>query len=487
MAHTIRMLCLVLAALTSPAHSYPLINNCPSFCLCDLYVGNLTIFCTQPQLTSLFVLPPIATHPSMTRAQNLLLSHAYLNSFPLNTCQFSETLLYLDLSSNFINAPVTFSTFNCLRRLQLLNISNNLIQTLNEASFDYLNSLKVLDLRNNRISSLSVDLFYFKLPNLTTLILRNNLIIDLDVWFLFMPNINIVDLSFNQIRRLVNAKGWNPFLTTPYAQPLKTSVVDVRFNKLTAFDDQTLKLYSVCTQETFNIFISLFSRLLLDNNPLSCSCSASYNLLTFFKAYSQNYVLSSLNQLYLARCASEEYAGLSIFSFASPSSCTSSGQLFFGKNCGYQPTTTTTTRQSTTAIISTTSSQTKNVRVSESNSMVEVELLNGTRAEETFSPPELPSFVGSSEQTKSSVWWILVAIAFLGGLVLILSSICCCVHSGGVLALLFSACPIFYKLCPCKSEARRDQVYDVFISFNKSNEKWVRNQLLPYIKSKNHL
>ena len=52
-----------------------------------------------------------------------------------------------------------------------------------------------------------------------------------------------------------------------------------------------------------------------------------------------------------------------------------------------------------------------------------------------------------------------------------------------ILAVIFDCIPYFYSCCPCKSGAVRNKEYDLFISYNKTTEKWVRSTLVPFIQS----
>ena len=76
-----------------------------------------------------------------------------------------------------------------------------------------------------------------------------------------------------------------------------------------------------------------------------------------------------------------------------------------------------------------------------------------------------------------------MVIGFLGALVLFLLLLYC-ICPIEILAVLFDCIPFFYSCCPCKSGQVRNKEYDLFISYNQSeNENWVRKSLVPYIQS----
>jgi Leucine-rich repeat (LRR) protein len=169
--HWLRITSLLIVLISNfyfPSYGYYFSRECPNYCTCDLNLYNLTIQCSQPQVRDIFLLPTFGSNQALARTETLILRNTYVKSVPINLCSY-EALTYLDLSSNFINEQINLNTFNCLRKLKYLNISNNLISDLDASSFDFLNDLEILDLRNNRLKAIPSDLFYFKLPNLTHL------------------------------------------------------------------------------------------------------------------------------------------------------------------------------------------------------------------------------------------------------------------------------------------------------------------------------
>jgi len=75
-----------------------------------------------------------------------------------------------------------------------------------------------------------------------------------------------------------------------------------------------------------------------------------------------------------------------------------------------------------------------------------------------------------------------IVIGFLGLFFLILA-LFYCLCPIEILACLFDCCPCLYSWCPCKSGAVTNKYYDVFVCYNKSSEKWIKNQLVPFFQT----
>ena len=117
-----------------------------------------------------------------------------------------ENLEKLDLSDNFANYISTFF-FSSFSRLKVLNLSSNFIGNMmgkgnQSLIFDNLTSLEVLDLSLNEIHSLPEDIFR-GLTSLKTLRLSHNtLYLDMPLRVNHMKNLELIDLTDNQIRWL---------------------------------------------------------------------------------------------------------------------------------------------------------------------------------------------------------------------------------------------------------------------------------------------
>ncbi|KAE8632841.1 hypothetical protein XENTR_v10001691 [Xenopus tropicalis] len=80
--------------------------------------------------------------------------------------------------SNITSLPANY--FCVLNKVELLNLSHNSIQTINQSSFECLKQLKILDLSNNKLSCFPSNI---KLPfkTLEALYLHNNNLTSLDI------------------------------------------------------------------------------------------------------------------------------------------------------------------------------------------------------------------------------------------------------------------------------------------------------------------
>ncbi len=75
-----------------------------------------------------------------------------------------------------------------------------------------------------------------------------------------------------------------------------------------------------------------------------------------------------------------------------------------------------------------------------------------------------------------------IVIGFLG-LFFLFMLLFYCLCPIEILACLFDCWPCLYNFCPCKSGAVTNKYYDVFVSYNRSSEKWVKNQLVPFFQT----
>jgi hypothetical protein len=439
-------------------HGQTFTNGCPNLCTC-LYTSNvLVIKCSGPQNNFNFLLPDTTTQPSLATITSLVIKNSNLNQFPSNLCTYARTLLIIDMSFNIISQDITSSTFSCLTSLQFLNLSSNSIVNIQSNSFDSLNNLVVLDLSYNQITYIPPSLFYQKLPSLTTLWLKYNSLTELDIWFVFLKSINYLDLSYNKISKFVNTIGFSTN-SNPQDQIMMAQIVDFRHNLITKFDDSVLALYSVCNINAFAYFLRLLQKMRIDTNPLDCSCS-SYNMLSFYQTYitiPNNPLIS--DNIFLPKCATPSiYAGRSIYSFTSISTCSSS--LSFNNVC---PTTTRTTTTTTTQANGITLPQ--NVAIN----TPQLQLADdGSGVLKTIS--------------RSGAWIAGIVVGFFGALVLFLLLLYC-ICPVEILAVTFECIPFFYSCCPCKSGVKRTKEYDLFISYNETTEKWVRKVLIPFIQA----
>lgn len=424
-------------------------TQCPQYCTCDFTKNILTLTCSQ--YSSSFSLPSAPSVPDLSSTLSIIAKFNYLLSLPANLCQFQSSLRILDLSSNLINSSITASSFNCLLNLEFLNVSINSLNTIDPNAFILMSSLLVLDLSYNKITFLPATLFTGnKLQKLKYLYLNNNLLKDIDVWFFYLKSIIKIDLSNNQITQFRNRINWSPTTITS-TQLSNATIVDLRYNYLARFDDSILTSYGLCTAQDLSYFFYLMNVVRIDQNPLNCSCS-SYNMLMFYQTLLSSQSIALSSNLFKATCLyPSQYIGLSIFNFTSPDSC-SSISTPLANSC--QITT-------TPATLSTESIQNPN----------NPELLLGSQPFQPVSP-----YLNDGQIAG-------VVIGFVGA-VLLLIILLYCLCPTEILACLFGIFPAFYRVCPCKSGVISHKYYDVFISYNKSSENWIREKLLPFMRSK---
>ncbi|CAF0785744.1 unnamed protein product [Brachionus calyciflorus] len=427
------------------ANALVFLNECDSNCVCDSNKENLTILCYIP-FNRNFQLPNIFNLTINTT--RITVANSFLLNYPQNTCIYSNKLKILDLSHNNISHNLTNTHFDCLINLEYLDLSYNSISIITENSFTNLTNLKELDLSYNLIQQIPTRLFYYRLPNLTFLSLKRNQIKELDVWMLFLKSINQIDLSFNQISKFTNEIEWNINSVASYSVLANMDFIDLRFNNLTSFDDDILRLYSICTSNDFANFLNLFNKLIMDDNYFNCNCLKSYNLLRFFQSYITRYTITGTNYIFFQKCSSpSEFMNKNLFSFIEPFTCENVSLEFSSDNCGITPTT-----------LSNLINIPQNLLDEPDTNLTQINI-------DYFNDAQIAGYIIG-----------IIGILFM----FILLIYCLCPIE--TLALCFNCIPFFYSVCPCKSGVKREKEFDLFISYNRSNENWVRNQLIPFIR-----
>jgi hypothetical protein len=475
-------ICLLSSTIITKAY---LLNstNCPQFCICELTINALTINCNRAQTSpALFSLPNVNLDANLLSVSYISARNAFLQRMPNNICQYPN-LQTLDLSCNSISDSLEPGFFNCINRLACFNITNNLIYGLNESAFDQLNSLVKIDLSYNRIASIPINLFYYKVPNLQYLYMQNNLISELDPWYFFLKRIKVIDLSFNKISRFTNNIGWYIYSKSFYPQLPLMDILDLRYNRIVHFDDSLLRLYSVCNYTKANFFLHLLYRVRIDQNPLICSCQGSYNLLKYTQSLYRDGAISLDENLFMARCASPpEYASSSIFFFVVPTIACYNPSLEFPNGCDefsttkdstLSPSATSTTTTSSTTTTTVTATMSMSTTTNQNNTITISTTSQGTGA----NPQQLLNERGGL--TGAQIAGIVIGL--LGALFLLLM-LMFCLCPVEILALLFGCSPCFYSCCPCKSGDKTTKTYDVFVSYNRSSEQWIKKTLVPYFQ-----
>ncbi|KAH3886714.1 hypothetical protein DPMN_010727 [Dreissena polymorpha] len=100
---------------------------------------------------------------------------------PENMCAQSNKLIYIDLSENYLSK---IDAIKCMRNLDYLNISNNLIIHIANSTFTNMNYLRILDLHGNPILKLE--------PN--TLSIKHGNILNIDLSGINFESIHLRDM-----------------------------------------------------------------------------------------------------------------------------------------------------------------------------------------------------------------------------------------------------------------------------------------------------
>lgn len=119
------------------------------------------------------VLPLVKTYG---KVNTFICSQCGLEILYQSDFEYMKHLLYLDLSHN--NITVLEPVFDHVNKLDVLNLRGNKIKHLSRRIFADIQELSVLDLSENQIEDLRNATFV--LPGLSTLILSDNLITDID-------------------------------------------------------------------------------------------------------------------------------------------------------------------------------------------------------------------------------------------------------------------------------------------------------------------
>ncbi|CAF0972474.1 unnamed protein product [Brachionus calyciflorus] len=454
---------IIIALLFNYTHCV-LVSDCPNLCACDLTSTILRIQCTGTYTT--FTLPDPNSNINLYSVDTIIIQNSNLQSFPTNLCSYNR-IKTLDLSRNRISSNLTDSILSCLYELNNLNLSSNQIKFLSNRAFNFNGKLINLDLSSNQIGKIPLLLFPYKLDLLQTLNLKNNLITELDIWYFYLKSIQTLDLSNNLISTFKNDMNFTIDNRLIYPSLAQAQLVDLRNNRIEKFDDEILKLYRVCDELSFLFFIRLLYTMRLDSNPLQCNCTKSFNLVNFYKSLYQKNFFDTINNIFKASCTNSAYIGQSIFNFAvlnSDKDCLV--DYAFGIYTCPDTTTTSTTTTSTTTTTTTTITTTTVTLL-----LIPQNLLN--EPEKNITEINIDYF--NDAQIAGYIIGIL-GILFL----LILLIYCLCPIE--ILAVCFNCIPFFYSVCPCKSGVKREKEFDLFISYNRSNENWVRNKLIPFIR-----
>ena len=141
-------------------HAVPCWNLTHSKTLCGINITALYVERMNLQVS-------MVTNPVKADVYELVSNGGVLTSIPDNICEFTETLVTLDLSNNLLK---DMKGVKCLRNVDTIHMDYNLIEHIDNTSFSNLAKLRVLTLRANKLGNLG--------PNVLTIGDRNILTVD---------------------------------------------------------------------------------------------------------------------------------------------------------------------------------------------------------------------------------------------------------------------------------------------------------------------
>ena len=147
-------------------------NGCPAGCFCDKKKGE--------------------------NLEGLRVRCVELENGKFNPTLLPNNTVQLDLNGYGLRG-IGANFFNNVKHLEKIDISNNLIEYLDEDAFRHLGNLKTLDISNNKLSVLTMDTLY-GLSSLERLKLNNNNIKTIEFGaFSHLTNIQKIDLADNPL------------------------------------------------------------------------------------------------------------------------------------------------------------------------------------------------------------------------------------------------------------------------------------------------
>lgn len=243
-----------------------------------------------------------------TKYSNVDLQGRSLNTIPIALYQKSNEIVFLNLSHNLnLDVPKDFiqgcsslreirytgndssrlpSSFCLAHRLNVLDVSNNRLESLDHAELEKLPMLASLKVANNRLKSLPSQ--FASLKNLRSLNVSSNFLTELPASVAGLKSLVDLDISFNAIENLPNIGGLER-LTRLWATNNKLSgrpeggvsnlknlkEVDIRFNVIDNIDSLSklpMLEHLMAGHNSITTFEGTFSRvrtLYLDHNPMT--------------------------------------------------------------------------------------------------------------------------------------------------------------------------------------------------------------------------
>lgn len=115
----------------------------------------------------------IVSNPVKADVYELVNTGGSLREFPENICDFSHSLVKLDLSQNYLR---DIQVLKCLQNIDTIHLDENLIDHIDNTTFTNMSRLRVLTLRGNKLGDIG--------PNVLTIGDRNILTVDLSYNYL---------------------------------------------------------------------------------------------------------------------------------------------------------------------------------------------------------------------------------------------------------------------------------------------------------------
>jgi Leucine-rich repeat (LRR) protein len=241
--------------------------------------------------------------------EEIYLDHNQIESLEKDFFNETNYLQILDISDNLIHT--VDGLFDNLDLLKSLNLKNNRLKSISKDTFNKLINLEELNLANNQISEISKDLFHTHLRSLREINLSNNKLIEIEMWPLYLSNIQYINLSNNSIQKFSNNFGWYFEKEAPNLKPLKSSaVVDLQYNNIKYFDDRTIQQYGICSFSSYeNFMINYLHVFRIDNNPIQCNYSNSQRLILDTIELVKKKLLKRTEQIFKAKCSDKIFEG----------------------------------------------------------------------------------------------------------------------------------------------------------------------------------
>jgi Leucine-rich repeat (LRR) protein len=241
--------------------------------------------------------------------EEIYLDHNQIESLEKDFFNETNYLQILDISDNLINT--VNGLFDNLDLLKSLNLKNNRLKSISKDTFKKLINLEELNLANNQISKISKDLFHTHLRSLREINLSNNKLIEIEMWPLYLSNIQYINMNNNSIQKFSNNFEWYYEKEASNLKPLNSSaVIDLQYNYIKYFDDRIIQQYGICSTSSYENFIINYLHVFrIDNNPIQCNCSNSQRLILDTIELVKKKLLKRTEQIFKAKCSDKIFEG----------------------------------------------------------------------------------------------------------------------------------------------------------------------------------